>query len=138
VAPHTARYGIDTLADLGGVSRRTVRYYIQEGLIPAPHGLGRGDHYGAEHLAALLRVRREQEAGRSLEQIRQPPDRSPSRNVAPVIPPAAMTEWRRIALAPGVELHVSSKTRLPTAAALHSLADWCRAHLRGGEGDHAD
>ena len=30
------RYDIDELADLGGVSRRTVRYYVQEGLLPAP------------------------------------------------------------------------------------------------------
>ena len=38
------RYNIDELADLGGVSRRTVRYYVQEGLLPAPLGVGRGRH----------------------------------------------------------------------------------------------
>ena len=34
------RYAIQDLADLAEVSRRTVRYYVQEGLIPA--ALGRG------------------------------------------------------------------------------------------------
>jgi DNA-binding transcriptional MerR regulator len=38
----TARYGIDELAELGGVSRRTVRYYVQEQLLPPPLGVGAG------------------------------------------------------------------------------------------------
>jgi len=37
------RYSVGELADLGGVSRRTVRYYVQEGLLPTPLGVGRGD-----------------------------------------------------------------------------------------------
>ena len=63
----STRYAIGDLADLGGVSRRTVRYYVQEGLLPQPLGLGRGNHYGEQHLAQLLRVKRLQEAGRTLE-----------------------------------------------------------------------
>ena len=35
-----ALYAIGELADLGGISRRTVRYYVQEGLLPPPRGLG--------------------------------------------------------------------------------------------------
>lgn len=131
--PH---YGIDELADLGGVSRRTVRYYIHEGLLPAPHGVGRGPHYGPEHLSALLRVRTQQEAGRTLEEIRRPAAARGSRRSAPMAP--AVTSWRRIPLAPGVELHVSSDAHLPSAEALRSLADWSRTHLgRGDEDDDA-
>ena len=73
------RYAVGELADLGGVSRRTVRYYVQEGLIPAPLGVGRGDHYGREHLDRLLQVKALQEAGRSLDEIRQLLDRAPLR-----------------------------------------------------------
>ena len=65
------RYAIGDLADLGGVSRRTVRYYVQEGLLPAPLGVGRGNHYGAEHLEQLLKVKALQEAGRTLDEIRR-------------------------------------------------------------------
>src|SRR4029450_12323962 len=43
-------YAIGELADLGGISRRTIRYYVQEGLLPPPLGLGRGNHYGREQL----------------------------------------------------------------------------------------
>ena len=54
---------IDELADRAEVSRRTVRFYVQRGLLPAPRGLGRGRHYDASHLHALMRIRAWQEAG---------------------------------------------------------------------------
>ncbi len=134
------RYGLDELAELGGVSRRTVRYYIQEDLLPAPYGVGRGPHYGPEHLDALLRVRSLQEAGRTLDEIRRPAaGRERRRSVAAPTSSPAVTAWRRIALTAGVELHVSSDARLPSAAALETLADWCRANLsRGDEDRNAD
>src|SRR5215471_3457223 len=66
-----ARYGIAELAELGGVTRRTVRYYSQENLLPAPLGVGRGKHYGREHLDRLLQVKALQERGQSLDEIRQ-------------------------------------------------------------------
>src|SRR5512137_1948428 len=70
VSDNDRRFGIDELADLGGVSRRTVRFYIQEGLLPAPLGVGRGSHYDRTHLDRLLAIKAEQEAGRSLDDIR--------------------------------------------------------------------
>jgi DNA-binding transcriptional MerR regulator len=134
VAGEDPRYGIEELAELGGVSRRTVRFYIQEGVLPAPYGVGRGNHYGPEHLDALLRVRTQQEAGRTLDEIRRPSRPRERRVAAP-----AVEAWRRILVAPGVELHVSTDARLPNAAALRTLADWSRAHLgRGNENHDAD
>ena len=139
------RYNIDELADLGGVSRRTVRYYVQEGLLPAPLGVGRGRHYDRAHLDRLLRVKALQESGRSLDEIRvllsPPPGMTRSGSgaagrpgpagaaalpIPPVIPRSA---WRRLELAPGVELHVSNDITLPAPGRLSELAEWCRAHL---------
>jgi DNA-binding transcriptional MerR regulator len=105
------RYPIGELATLGGVSRRTVRYYVQEGLIPQPLGLGRGNHYTADHLEQLLRVKAMQESGRTLDEIRGALGQAPSRRAAgkpareEVLPRSL---WRRIALTPGVEVHVAS------------------------------
>jgi DNA-binding transcriptional MerR regulator len=64
------RYAVGELAKLGGISRRTVRYYVQEGLIPPPFGRGRGRHYDGGHLAKLLRVKALQEQGLALGEIR--------------------------------------------------------------------
>ena len=66
-----ARFTIGELATRGGVSRRTVRYYVQRGLLPAPLGTGRGPHYASEHLEALVRIRDRQRAGVSLEVIKR-------------------------------------------------------------------
>jgi DNA-binding transcriptional MerR regulator len=128
-----ARYAIGELAMLGGVSRRTVRYYVQEGLISPPLGLGRGNHYGAEHLEQLLRVKAMQEAGRSLDDVRRALGPSHSRG-APE--PAGQPEpvpvrslWRRIEMMPGVELQVASSVRLPPPARLRELAEWFRQHV---------
>jgi len=40
--------------------------------------------------------------------------------------------WRRITLAPGVELHVAGDVRLPSPGKLAELAGWCRQNLSDG------
>ena len=135
------RYAVGELADLGGVSRRTVRYYVQEGLIPAPLGVGRGDHYGREHLDRLLQVKALQEAGRSLDEIRQLLDGGAAAMARPAVAvarPLPREVWRRVTVAPGVELHVSDDVRLPSPARLQELATWCRLHLNGRDNTEDD
>jgi len=126
-------YGIAELAALGGVSRRTVRYYVQEGLLPQPLGVGRGDHYGPAHLTQLLRVKGLQEQGRSLEEIRRllAPPRPTEAGAEPErVAEVPRTLWRRVELLPGVELHVSSDWRLPSAVRLMELKALCRQLFR--------
>jgi DNA-binding transcriptional MerR regulator len=128
-----ARYAIGDLADLGGVSRRTVRYYVQEGLLPAPLGVGRGNHYGSEHLDRLLRVKALQESGCTLDEVRaalKGKPRAPSDAATAASEFPARSTWRRIELAPGVELHVSADTRLPSPAKVQELSAWCRQNFR--------
>jgi DNA-binding transcriptional MerR regulator len=132
VMKHQKRYSVGELAELGDVSRRTVRYYVQEGLIPTPYGLGRGSHYGPEHLEELLRVKAMQEQGMSLEAVR----RCLSGEAAASVPlaksptPVPRSQWMRMEVIPGVEIHVSSRRRVPPPEELEELADWCRRHFR--------
>jgi DNA-binding transcriptional MerR regulator len=130
------RYAIGDLARLAGVSRRTVRYYVQEGLIPAPLGVGRGNHYGADHLEQLVRVKALQEGGRTLDEIRRTLAGGNRRRAPqPASEPIAVGRslWRRLALAPGVELHVADNVRLPSPGRLEELAAWCRSQFGGVE-----
>jgi len=60
---------------------------------------------------------------------RAPADRPP-RGATPVTAPPRTT-WRRLALAPGVELHVAQDIRLPAPGRLEELAEWCRANFTG-------
>jgi DNA-binding transcriptional MerR regulator len=129
-------YGIAELAELGGVSRRTVRYYVQEGLLPAPLGVGRGRHYGPTHLAQLLRVKALQEEGRSLTAIRAILAGNRDGGGEPRLPTApSRSPWTRLELAPGVELHVAGGVRIPPPGKLAELTEWCRRVFRREEGE---
>ncbi len=46
-------YSLKELSELAGVTPRTVRYYIVEGLLPPPLTTGRNASYGQEHLDRL-------------------------------------------------------------------------------------
>jgi len=88
------------------VPGRTVRYYIQKGLLPPPEGEKRGAWYTERHLADLLRIRQWQETGLTLDAIagllaarREPP-------VAPARPGAVEVRSHLI-VAEGIELVVS-------------------------------
>jgi len=51
-------FRLDALARAAGVSPRTVRYYIQRGLVPPPIFRGPDTSYDARHLLALRVIRR--------------------------------------------------------------------------------
>ena len=62
---------LPALAAAADVSTRTVRYYIQQGLLPAPESRGPGAHYGAVHLARLRLIKRLQREHLPLAEIRR-------------------------------------------------------------------
>ncbi|HSB73715.1 MAG TPA: MerR family transcriptional regulator [Candidatus Methylomirabilis sp.] len=129
-----ARYGIAELAKLGGISRRAVRYYVQEQLLPPPLGVGRGRHYGPTHLDQLLRVKALQEEGRSLAEIRVIlAGKRDSQKEAALLSAPHRSPWIRLELAPGVELNVAEGVRIPPPAKLLELAEWCRRYFRREE-----
>ncbi len=50
------QYTLQELADLAGVSVRTIRYYIGEGLLPGPEGAGPQSHYTTSHMQRLRAI----------------------------------------------------------------------------------
>ena len=65
------RFSLDELCALADTPRRTVRYYIQQGLLARPQGAKRGAYYTGNHLQRLLAIRKWQRAGLSLERIKE-------------------------------------------------------------------
>jgi len=63
-------FDLNDLCQQSGVTARTVRYYVQQGLLPSP-GLGAGARYGAGHLARLRLIRRLQSEHLPLAEIRR-------------------------------------------------------------------
>ena len=62
---------VGPFADAAGVSPRTVRYYVVEGLLPPPEGAGMGASYGPEHLDRLRLILRLKDAYLPLREIRR-------------------------------------------------------------------
>ena len=135
------------LADRAGVSVRTVRYYIQQGLLQEPAARGPGAHYTEEHLDRLLLIKRLQKEHLPLAEIRKAiqggnvesaPPRSARDYVRSVLgkqqlpdlmeespaygPPPdepMRSQWERITLAPDIELHL----RRPLSRAVNKQVD---------------
>jgi DNA-binding transcriptional MerR regulator len=63
-------YSITDLARLSGVTPRTVRYYVAQGLLPSPEQAGPSTRYGEGHLARLRLIRRLQREHLPLAEIR--------------------------------------------------------------------
>lgn len=100
-------FTLDEIATLAELPRRTVRYYIQSGLVDRPQGVGKGAYYTQRHVDQLLLVRKWQLAGLSLERIgeliRQQDD-----GPLPPAPrrPGTVEVWSHLVVADGVELTV--------------------------------
>jgi len=136
-------YRLSELADAAGVTPRTVRYYIAQGLLPSPGRLGASTRYGREHLGRLHLIRTLQDQGLSLAEIRDRLEPAPRpmladagwapveprlamqrrMPMAPASPPIGRSVWERIRLTPELELHV----RRPHDDATRRLIDEIRS-----------
>jgi len=132
---------IGQLADAAGISRRAVRFYVQESLIPPPSGKGRGAHYDQSHLERLRKVMALQEAGYSLDAIRMllagkkvRPPAAPARQAIRASLSAEL--WTRVKLMEGVELHFDTRNHQPEVEKLLQLRDAIRSAFDNeGDGD---
>ena len=68
---NTAIYTIAELADLAGVTPRTIRYYLAQGLLPSAGQTGPGTRYSEGHLARLRVIRILQAEHLPLAEIRR-------------------------------------------------------------------
>jgi len=139
------------LAKAAGVSPRTVRYYIAQGVLPSPGRLGPMTRYGREHLERLQLIRRLQDQRLSLAEIRSrvtyvpmpdalaaatipPSPAAAMRFTRPVLEEAAASWlepmlWERIPLSRDIELHVRRRPGARRPAATERLVELARELL---------
>jgi DNA-binding transcriptional MerR regulator len=160
------RYLIDELCKLTNFSRRTVRYYVQEGLVDPPAGRGRGGYYSDLHAAQLARIRALQEQGYRLDAIRgmlalrgaaeapRPAEAAPATGGEPSPAPepgaelpqsphpehasqvSTRSSWTRHIVAPGVELHVSADAASQCGPAIATALEALRSIIQREGGLH--
>lgn len=126
---------LQQLRERAGVPGRTIRFYIQKGLLPGPQGEKRGAYYTDAHLADLLRIKHWQDAGLSLDAIAGLLE---AKHEAPIPPmrPGAVEVRSHLIVADGLELVVSADRARLTQTQLRQLfrsVQNAYAHIRDGE-----
>lgn len=100
-------FTLDELCTLTDLSKRTVRYYMQLGLVDRPIGETRAAHYASRHLDQLLRVKQLSDAGVSLERIREVMTGGETPVPARPRRPGAIEVRSHLFVAPGLEIQIS-------------------------------
>ena len=112
LSPEPYRYTMPDLERETGLTPRTIRYYIKEGLLPGAKGRGVGATYGPAHLLRLKAISLLKEEHLPLEEIRKRLDGMRDGELAAMLevktaPPE--DRWRRVRLHDDVELHVRER-----------------------------
>ena len=114
-------YSLDELSALSGVSKRTIRYYIQLGLVDRPAGETRAARYGPTHTEQLARIRRLSEDGLSLDRIRAVQQESNQDRELLAYRSGTVETWTRLFVADGIELGLNPQRAQLSAEGLRSL-----------------
>jgi DNA-binding transcriptional MerR regulator len=100
-------FSLDELCTLTDLPKRTVRYYMQMGLVDRPIGETRAAHYLAAHLDQLLKVKQLSDAGISLERIAEIQNGQELPVPAKPKKPGDIQVKSHVHVAPGIELQIS-------------------------------
>lgn len=134
------KYTFNELCSLVELPIRTVRFYIQKGLVSPPEGSRKGAYYTLKHLDELLAIRKWQRAGLSLERIRElifegatdgelPPPRGRR--------PGDVEVWSKLFVKEGLEIHLEPKM---ASMSPEQVREFCRRVMKLADeitgGDH--
>jgi len=127
-------FSLDELCTLLEMNKRTIRYYIQHGLVDRPIGTGKGSTYTHKHLDQLLSIRKWKDAGLSLERIQELLcDENSSTEPGKLVPPprprraGSIEVWSHLHIIDGLELHIEPQRSGLTPEQVRSL---CREIVR--------
>jgi DNA-binding transcriptional MerR regulator len=120
-------YTIDELSVLTGYSRRTIRYYVQQGLIEPPAGRGRGGFYYDSHLQKLKEIRAQQEQGITLSAIQDLMENEPGE-----ISGSERDVWVRYRIIPGFEVHIRRDVEDNYGRRITEVIRVVRSLIKGG------
>ncbi len=133
------RMSIGELATAARLTRRAIRFYVSQRLLPVPLGVGRGRHYDGSHLERLKEIGRLQAAGYSLEQIGRVLAGETGVVAAGLPAPSVSREvqvelWTRLRIGQGLELSFDARHMNPTVDQLLNIRQAVAAILTRPDG----
>lgn len=108
-APRPIRYTIADLQAETGMSPRTIRFYIAEGLLPPAYGRGPSATYDVGHLLRLRYIQALKDERLALGDIKERLNNLTDENIATAMHVRTRPDedrWRRVHLYAGLELHI--------------------------------
>lgn len=119
----TPEYTLEELASLVDLPVRTIRFYIQKGLVDRPIGARKTARYLAQHVEQCLKVKRWSEDGLSLDRIAQALVAPPTD--LPIAPRKVgeLSVTSRIHLATGVELAIDHDVSKLSQEQIRAIAE---------------
>ena len=100
-------YSLQDISILTGLPVRTIRHYIQKGLVDKPEGARKTAYYGQQHLEQLMTVKWLIDAGLSLAAIAKVMDGSQVTAVGPSdLKPGQVRALSQVHISPGVDLGI--------------------------------
>ena len=124
------RFSIKELAKLSGLTERTVRYYMEKGLVDRPVGQRKAAYYLDRHLEQLRTVKRYREAGFSLERISRLMKEGEVFDLAKAGESVSQRLLVRYAAAEGLELTVDPESSGLSLADVRELAGFLEEKVR--------
>ncbi len=103
------KYTLDELCVLTDLNKRTIRFYMGQGLVDRGEGQKKGCFYLEKHLLQLLEIKKWQQAGLSLERIGEI---LKDKNSNELIPPVKQQQagqvevWSHLFIADGLNLQI--------------------------------
>lgn len=114
-------YTLEELANAVDLPVRTIRFYIQKGMVDRPEGARKTARYNNTHLEQCLKIKHWSQSGLSLDKIaealKQPPTDLPPKTKTP----GEISVITQIFLAPGVELAIDNTQNAFTQDQLREL-----------------
>lgn len=102
--PNSDQHTLNELCVLADLPVRTVRYYVQNGLVDKPHGETRAARYGAKQLEQVLLIKKWTTAGVSLDRIRELLKGEAAPVPARVRKAGSVEVWSHLHVADGLEV----------------------------------
>ena len=124
------KYTIEELSELTGFTRRTIRYYIQEGLLDPPAGRGRGGFYYDSHLNKLMHIKALQGEGLRLAAITQllGSEQSDHKQHAAQV-------WTKYEIAQGIEINVLNDKENISVSKINKILNTVKEILKENDDD---
>jgi DNA-binding transcriptional MerR regulator len=119
-------YTMTELAEATATSARTIRYYIAEGLLPGSAAPGTWAGYSEEHLVRLHEILRLRAEGRTLSQIKEVINPSPTQQPDP----APDGGWVKFPVDDELHVAVRDTAPVPKKGLARPLAEVGRAAAR--------